>query len=151
MIFSKENQRISKFSNKSNKFKSFSLLNPPSFMLVSLSSSSTSISPCCTTPTSLSPHFIVQCGMVRCTLAAKVLRCIRAALCQRYPMMHQRCLDVPAFCHAHLAEWMPRQLHCTNRMPCSSVISLLVRRVTVEAVVVPVCFLPVFRAELSIR
>lgn len=89
--------------------------------------------------------------MMGCAQAAQVLRRIRAALRQRYPMMHQRCFDVPTFCHAHLAERMLCQLHRTDCMPCSGMVSLLVRWVTVEAVVVPVNFLPVLRAELTVR
>ena len=89
--------------------------------------------------------------MMRCTKAAQVLRRIRAALGQRHPVMHQRCLDISSLCHAHFAERMPHQLRRTDRMPCSSMVSLLVRWVTVETVVVPVCFLPVLRAELAVR
>ena len=86
-----------------------------------------------------------------CAQAAQILRPIRAALRQWHPVVYQRCLDVPTFCHAHLAERMPCQLRCTDRMPCSGMVSLLVRRVAVEDVVILVCFLSVFRAELSIR
>lgn len=100
---------------------------------------------------SLSPHFIVQCGMMRSTLAAQILRRIRSAFRQRYSVMHQRCFDIPTFFHAHFAERMPCQLHRTDRLPCGGMVPLLVRWVTVETVVVPVCFLPVLRAKLSIR
>ena len=86
-----------------------------------------------------------------CTKATQVLRRIRAALRQRHPMMHQCCLNVPTFCHTHLAKRMPRQLHRTDRMPCGGMVPLLVRWVTVETVVGPVCFLSVFRAELTVR
>ena len=89
--------------------------------------------------------------MMGCAQAAQVFRRIRAALRQRHPMMHQRCLNVPTFCHAHLTERMLRQLRRTDRMPCSGMISLLVRRVPKECVVIPVCFLPMLLAELSIR
>lgn len=65
--------------------------------------------------------------------------------------MHQRCFDIPTFFHAHFAERMPHQLRRTDRMPCGGMVSLLVRWVTVETVVVPVCFLPVLRAELAVR
>lgn len=89
--------------------------------------------------------------MMGCAQAAQVLRRIRAAFRQRHPMMHQRCLNVPTFCHAHLTERMPYQLYRTDRMPCSGMVPLLVRWVTVEAVVVSVCFLSVLRAELAVR
>lgn len=89
--------------------------------------------------------------MMGCTKVAQVLWRIRATFRQRHTMMHQRCFDIPAFCHAHLTERIPHQLHRTDRMPCGGMVPLLVRRVTVETVVVPVCFLPVLRAELAIR
>ena len=149
--FFKENQTEIKEFKKSNEFKPFTLLLPPSFMLVSPFSSSTSISLCYTAPTSISPHFIVQRGMMGRAQAAKVLRRIRTTFRQRHTMMHQRCFDIPAFCHAHLAERMPCQLNCTNRMPCSGMVPFLVRWITVEAVVIPICFLSMFRAELAIR
>ena len=131
MIFSKENQ---------TEIKEFQI-----------NQTNSNIAPCRTAHTIISPHFIMQCGMMRCTQAAQVFRRIRAALRQWHPMVYQRCLDVPTFCHAHLTEWMPYQLRCTDRVPCSGMVSLFVRWVTVEAVVVPIRFLPVLRAELSIR
>ena len=121
------------------------------FQRISKNQTNSNLSPCCTAPTSISPHFIVQCGMMRCTKAAQVFRRICTALCQRHPMMHQRCLNVPTFRHAHLTERMPCQLRYTNLVPCSSVIPFLVCRVTKERVVVPVNFLPVLRAELTVR
>ena len=93
----------------------------------------------------------MQRGMMGCAQAAQILRRIRAAFRQRYPVMHQRCFDIPTFFHAHFAERMPHQLRRTDRMPCGGMVSLLVRWVTVETVVVPVCFLPVLRAELAVR
>lgn len=70
-----------------------------------------------------------------CTKVAQVLWRIRATFRQRHTMMHQRCFDIPAFCHAHLTERIPHQLHRTDRMPCGGMVPLLVRRVTVETVV----------------
>ena len=88
--------------------------------------------------------------MMRCAQAAQVLRRIRAALRQRHPMVYQRCLNISSLCHAHFAERIPRQLRRTNLVPCSGMVSFLVRWVTKERVVIPVCFLSMFRAELSI-
>ena len=133
-----ENLRF--FQRKSNRNQSFQI-----------NQTNSNLSACCIVPTSLSPHFIVQCSMMGCTQTAQVLRRIRTTFRQRHPMMHQRCLNVPTFCHAHLTERMPCQLRYTNLVPCSSVVSLLVRRGTEELVIVPVCFLPVLRAELTIR
>ena len=89
--------------------------------------------------------------MMGCAQAAQILRRIRAAFRQRYPVMHQHCFDVQPFRHTHLAERMLCQLHRTDRMPRSGRVPLLVRWVTVETVVAPVCFLPVLRAELAVR
>ena len=128
--FFKENQRISKDSNQSNEFKTFILLHRSHQHLAAF---------CCAAQYD------------GCTKVAQVLWRIRATFRQRHTMMHQRCFDIPAFCHAHLTERIPHQLHRTDRMPCGGMVPLLVRRVTVETVVVPVCFLPVLRAELAIR
>ena len=63
--------------------------------------------------------------------------------------MHQRCLDVSSFCHAHFAKRLALQLRGPYPMPLSVVVSLLVRGVTKEGVVVMVSFLPVLFTILS--
>ena len=92
----------------------------------------------------------MQSRMVGCTQAAQVFRGIRPTLCQRHPMMHQRCLSISSFCHAHLTQRLPCQLRSTYPAPCSSVVPLPVCRAAEEPVVLPVCFLPMRLAELSV-
>lgn len=103
-----------KINRKSKNFKRFQI-----------NQTNSNLSPCCTAPISVSPHFIMQCGMMCRAQAAKVLWCIRSAFCQRHPVVYQRCLDIPTLCHAHLTERMPCQLYRTDRMPCSSMVIAL--------------------------
>ena len=121
------------------------------FQRFQINQTNSNLSPCHTIPTSLSPHSIMQCSMMGYTQATKVLQHIRSALCQRYPVVYQCCLDIPAFRHAHFAKRMLCQLRRTDCMPCSGMVSFLVRWITVEAIIIPVSFLPVLRTELSIR
>lgn len=98
----------------------------------------------------ITPHSVVQSRMMGCAQAAQVFRGIRSTLCQRYPVMHQRCLNISSFRHAHLAQWLPCQLRSAYPAPCSSMVPFLVCWAAEEPVVLPICFLPMHFTELSV-
>lgn len=88
--------------------------------------------------------------MVGCAQAAQVFRGIRPTLCQRYPVMHQRCLSIPSFGHAHLTQRLPCQLRSAYPAPCSRVVPFPVCWAAEEPIVLPVGCFPMHLAELSV-